>query len=637
MSMKPVLINNFSGGQNSAAASLSMPDNASRRMLGVNTIQHPTVMSKTRGTYTALAAGQTIYRFARYKSSTMAGYAYTYVSGSNNILAMSGVGTIYTGVLGVNLGLDASFVQITNGATERLYIASNAGVLLVWWEALATAQPANWVAPLVAPTITPTGTGVLDPANSGATLYYEYVYTYVLASGTETSASAASARAVPSLQQDSVVVTWDTTSGIPTISSANIYRRGGLATDYSYVGNVVNSGGATATFTDNVSDLDLSADRIAPQNNGVMPTSIKRIKAHNNRLWGYSTSSNVLYFSGLSQYGVWGASSDGFDLEGGFLTLEGANDDSIIAVESLGDILIIGRKNSLYALIGNNFNQFVLGKRSSIGLISEYSMCRGGNDVYYLGVDYRVYRVGSGEPVHISAPIQDALNVYQFFYTFSSKRKIHPELAYSEGLVYVNIPTDVTTGASATYCFRIETQTWTEVTGLGAPTSLSFLTYGVGLKTARGTRYDTSGLPVSADEVAVLSSDRQNIILPLHYDGTSSAVLWKSRDLYPDGEVYDGRDLFRLDSVYIDGDLIVDMTDSDRIKLKVYLDGSVAKTIELATGSGTSTSVTPTIYDGRMAAGLVGRVINVSLEGNAKSLTVRNVVCRVEKIRGWRQ
>ena len=163
------------------------------------------------------------------------------------------------------------------------------------------------------------------------------------------------------------------------------------------------------------------------------------------------------------------------------------------------------------------------------------------------------------------------------------------------------------------------------------------MTYGVGFKTVRSTRLDTSGLPVSADEVAVLSFNRQNILLPLHYDGTSSNVSWKSRDLYPDGELYDGRDLFRLDSVYIDGDLIVDMTDSGRIKLKVYLDGSVAKTIELATGSGTSTSVTPTLYDGRMAAGLVGRVINVALEGNAKSLTVRNVVCRVEKIRGWRQ
>ncbi len=633
--MKSILINDFSGGQNSASASLSMPQNASRRMLGVNTIQHPTTMNKTRGSYTALAAGQTIYYFMRYKSASYASYVYTYISAGNNILYVSGIGAIYTDA-GTNLGVNASAVQVTNGNTERLYVASDAGKLLVWWEALGTALQANWVPPLVAPTVALTGSGVLD-TSADATPYYEYVYTYVLSSGTETSASAASARISPVNQTVDVTVTWDTTAGIPTISSANIYRRGGTVSDFYYVGSITKTGAPPQTYNDNISDLDLSADRIAPNNNGVMPTAIRRLRLHNNRLWGYSTSTNVLYFSGLSQYGVWGASSDGFDLEGGFLTLEGANDDSVLTCESMGSVLVIGRKNSVYALVGNNFNEFVLSKRSAIGVISEFAMTRAGNNVYYLGVDYRVYRVGATEPEHISAPIQDALNSFQVFTSSSpSGVKIHPELSYAEGMLYVNIPTDIATNTSRTWCYRIETGTWSEVSGLGAP-SLPYIEYGVGMKTVRGTRTDSGGRPVSADEVATLSSNRQSILLPLHYDNTSTAVSWKSRDLYPDGENYDGFDIFRLDHVYIDGDLTIDMTDSGRIKLIVYLDGVATKTIELASGSGTSTSVTPTLYNGRMAAGLCGRVINIALEGNAKSLTVRNIVARVEKVRGLRQ
>lgn len=632
--MISVPMRDFSGGQDTSSATLSCPENASRKMLGLYPFKSRSRMDKVRGPRTAATSASPIYAFTRFKTAASAGYVYTYLSGSDSKLFSTTAGAvIYTGTAGVNFTYDASFAQVTQGGTERLYVASPGGSLLVWWEALATAQVANWVAPLVAPTVAVTGTGVLDPALD-TTPYYEYVYTYVLASGTETNSTTASARIVPALQRVNVTVTWDTTAGIPTISSANIYRRGGTVSDFYLVANVPNSGGATATYQDNIADADLSATAVAPRNNFPAPSGMKRVKLHNNRLWGYTTSSNVLYFSGLSQYGVWGQSSTGYDLEGGLLTMEGPGDDSIISVESLGSVLVIGRKNSLYALVGNNFDEFVLSKRSSIGLISEFAMARVYNHVYYLGVDFRVYRVGNSDPEWVSGPIQSDLDTYQVFLSGVTGAKIHPEVVFAEGVLYVNIPSDTATGASRTWGFRVSDGAWFEVSGFGAP-PVSYLGYGVGLKTARGTHLDTGGLPVGADEVACLSFDRLNILLPLHYDSTSTAVSWKSREIVDPTAPQEGRSLYRLDHLYIDGDAVIDMTDSSRLKLKVYVDGSVAATYEIGSGSGTSTSVTPTLCDFRMPAAFVGRAINVALEGNAKSLTVREVVPRVEKVRDW--
>ena len=628
--MTPIRLDDFIGGEDTSSSLLSMPPNASRRMLGIHPVDSRTGMKKMRGPLVALTSGFDIYAFIRWKTATNPNsYIYSHLNGANHILNSNTFGIIYTGVAGLNFTTDCSMVQVSTGGVEKLYVASPGGQLLVWWEALAAATPANWVAPLVVAVVAAGGAGVLNPGMS-ETPYYEYVYTYNLASGNETSASGVSARIVPINTSVNVTVTWDATAGIPVISSANVYRRGSRASDFYYVGTVANGGGATAIFNDNVSDLDQSSTRISPRNNGVLPSGVKRIKLHNTRLWGFTGTGNILYFSGLNQYGVWGATSEGFDLEGGNLTLEGPGDDSVLTVESMGDILIIGRTNSVYMLIGNDFNQFVLSKRSGIGLISEFAMARVYNSIYYLGVDFRVYRLADGEPVWVSQQIQSELD--QVYLTgFGASTLLYPEVSFSDGTLWVNMPTDPATGTSKTFGYRVADNYWYEASGFGTP-PLTFRQYGTGLKTARGTMTDVGGRPAGPDEATNISFNRRDIVLRQHYDGISAPVSWKSRELTDTSEPSLGKSFYRVDHIYIDGDATIDMTDSGRIKLGVYCDG-VRTQFEIGSGGGASTVVSGTLYNSRLPGTLVGRTLNVAIEGNAKELAVRSVSIRVVKVR----
>lgn len=138
------------------------------------------------------------------------------------------------------------FFQFRNPATSRLMLAVGTGI-----EAWTINPSSNFDTSLVAPTNPCIATAGIAGLLSGD---YQYYYTFVDSSGTESTLSPSASVTV--LDQK-VVLTTVQTSPQPTVIARNIYRTGGGSKlPMSYVGQIADN--VSAGFTDNAADSDLS-------------------------------------------------------------------------------------------------------------------------------------------------------------------------------------------------------------------------------------------------------------------------------------------------------------------------------------------------------------------------------------------
>lgn len=344
---------------------------------------------------------------------------------------------------------------------DRLYFTDPWGSIQTWFDGIpggdaiqaGVSPPPAFAAPIYS-------AGQLNTTDK-AIPYYEWKLTYVSLSGDESNGSD-SVRSGSLTDQLATFSIANPNSTYLHITKGRIYRRGGDSTGFYLVGEVTfedpqNPGYATSeTFADNTLDVDVGTTPL-PTNNFRFPMGLDGLVVHKERLFAWSTrgyaSDSIIYvpfpnsgyvgplgptylwYSGYSHLEMTGNGADIDPTDGGFIQLPGGNDDPIINCSSAGSVLIIGRRRSVYALFGNSHEDFALSQRSNVGIAGPNAICRGYNDVYFIGSDRRIYRLGDGDPEWISQGIQDALDARTEFELTQS------HLAFASGsllLVFAN-------------------------------------------------------------------------------------------------------------------------------------------------------------------------------------------------------
>lgn len=148
---------------------------------------------------------------------------------------------------------------------------------------------------ILKPSITPitaiNGAGVLT-----GTLQYCYTY-YNTVDGTESMPSEYSIGLVTVAQQVDISVTASTDSQVTNI---RLYRLGGNITEMQLVVELLNT---TATYLDNITDLDIVGSVLDSYLNGQAPTGLKYLTENNAMLFG--TSEDKLYYSEIAFVNNW--------------------------------------------------------------------------------------------------------------------------------------------------------------------------------------------------------------------------------------------------------------------------------------------------------------------------------------------
>jgi hypothetical protein len=407
--MKSVVWDNFTKGEDRSSAKGQVPPGFSRRVVGffvddLGTLRYQGSSPTLFGSVNPLAA------LHRYSDNAL-----IYVEGASSpydIMRFDDTLLTYT-AMGTATGSNAvSFAQ----HRERVYATHGTSGALQVSEGLAAFATAGIAAPASSPT------PALD-AGSTLALYsrtppysYEYWQTFVNARGAESNPSPVSAAVIASpTGQEYIEVTLNALTGGAV--SSRVYRRGGAVKKRLLVGTWAHPAGNNV-FIDNIADRDQTTRELS-SNNGTPPTGMDGIFIHRQRLFGFSftgagqtISSSHLWFSGLSQYETFGRNASGAKTDGGYLELPGNAGDGILALSSTGSLLVIGRRRSVWVLFGNSFADFSFSQRSNTGVYNPSCMVRGGNHVYFLGTDRRIYRVSNDGVDRLSTPVDKYLREY---------------------------------------------------------------------------------------------------------------------------------------------------------------------------------------------------------------------------------
>ncbi len=200
----------------------------------------------------------------------------------------------------------------------------------------------------------------------------------------------------------------------------NLYKAtGGNLTDISLTANtVVGSQWAFESFTDGTNELVfgvnndikiatwdgvLSTFRPGQVTSSSPATNCNILKKHKSRLWasGSTTFPYRIYYSSLNNGLNWTTSGGSFDLP---------SYEKIMALETLGDILYVFTRNSIYAVVGDTPNEFYLVKTGSkVGTHAYKSIQRGGNLIFFLNKS-GIFAFDGSESVNIAETIQPTVD-----------------------------------------------------------------------------------------------------------------------------------------------------------------------------------------------------------------------------------
>ena len=149
------------------------------------------------------------------------------------------------------------------------------------------------------------------------------------------------------------------------VTNVNIYRTGGGKTTWNYVGTVTQG---TTTATDNTADSDVGVELVL--NRDPPPVAIKQLISHKTRLFGI-TDTTVEY----SNYNE----PEGWDILNSIPIDNSKSADINLRGVSLGSVLVIGRKQSVFGIYGENSGELIPKKLLNIGLVAPLSLVSDGS------------------------------------------------------------------------------------------------------------------------------------------------------------------------------------------------------------------------------------------------------------------
>lgn len=141
------------------------------------------------------------------------------------------------------------------------------------------------------------------------------------------------------------------------------------------------------------------------------PIVPKYVELHANRVFiagtNQPTTYSILYYSNLSEPTGW-TSTDPY-VGGGAISVDTPDDTRISGLISYGGQLLVFKDQSTHVLYGEDSTNFDLSKLFDVGCVSDRSIVKTGNALYWLAADgfYR-YQIG-GVPQKISGPVEDYL------------------------------------------------------------------------------------------------------------------------------------------------------------------------------------------------------------------------------------
>lgn len=495
--------------------------------------------------------------------------------------------------------------------------------------------------PYLNATIVVTGTaGNVNVPGTAPIQYIEYKYTFVNADGVEGNPSPASAKVVPSNKQVTITVTSTVTVESGGVSSngkavaCNIYRRGADITDNWYrVGTLDITGGLPATFTDNLADIDVSTIQIS-NNRFVAPAYLDMVLYHNRRLfaassYGYTpiaggptALTTRLYFSGLDAPEWWGQLLDN-DIEGqygGFLDLPGLADDSILTLATTGNILIIGRKNSVYAFYGNSYNNFSISLRANIGVINRRCMCSGHNRVFFWGSNRRIYEVTDTSIEWVSKAIQKDLDALQMI-TGGDDDIQNAYMRYFDGQIYLFL-SNFTTSANplaAVYVLDLTTMGWRQETDLQCYDALVTSSFSTSIGQTFGTAHT-----VASEEMLFTNAFTLKLAYAQAIGNAGKLAKYVTQDvalLGPAGFSDIRASRIQMEGVYTEGSSVADPNLPTALLRKSGIDEKYVLTQANEKDTGYS-ALTQLIFDLRPLY-LTDRSIAMGITGKFKALEIQ--------------
>ena len=121
-----------------------------------------------------------------------------------------------------------------------------------------------------------------------------------------------------------------------------------------YLVDVLN--GADTEYDDNVIDDTLVTHEVMPEGDGLPPQNLAFAAVNNGIMWGFTEESSVLRYTPQFDYENWPEIN----------AIPIGDPDYLIALQSLGDRLVIFKKNKIYAFWGTNIGNFDYRQMSNI-------------------------------------------------------------------------------------------------------------------------------------------------------------------------------------------------------------------------------------------------------------------------------
>lgn len=319
--------------------------------------------------------GRSIFQGAS-PSPSLFGNIFKNIAGATtNYLAFGLDGSLYA------FNMIANPVTITTGGVgtipgsftayhQWVFFTSADGQSTVQINASLVTSFSNWG--IAAPATAPTATAQAGGTN--LTGQYQYVITFGNAT-VESSPSPLSNTVTPNAQE--VALTAIPVSSDPQVTLRNIYRVGGTLADFLLVGTINDN--TTTTFTDNLKDTKVTGQNLVPHRDPALPFT--DITTWQDRVWGLGNNKtgaafpNDVYYSNFAE--PWG-----FDTTNQVIPVGRNNSgDNIVGGVGLGPILVVMKRKSTWAIVGDDQSNFLaqplfnVGCTSKMTIRSAYGLC----------------------------------------------------------------------------------------------------------------------------------------------------------------------------------------------------------------------------------------------------------------------
>jgi hypothetical protein len=325
----------------------------------------------------------------------------------------------------------SSYLYVCNGIDANLKIDSSFNVTRV------QGSPSSTV-----PTAADSGTG----GNLNGTYLYRTTWSNTIQ---ETGAGPISA-SVAVVNHSINVSNLPTTPADSQFTTLNLYRLGGTSAIWQLAASWALAS-IPATYTDNTADNQLGQQLIITRD---VPPVFWTIASHKDRLFGFGspTDPTGLWYSNFNE--PWG-----YDLVNQYIPI-GRNsvNDYAQNLASVGSLLILLKKQTVWALYGDDPTSFIYRKLFDVGCIAPRSMAVGMGVIFWVARD-GVWMFDGSKPTRISTGIESTI------LNLASADLGRASGAYFQGLYILSLPAQ-----GVAYCYSLINQEWYKIGWAGEVT-----------------------------------------------------------------------------------------------------------------------------------------------------------------------